>query len=204
MRARPWGLPTIRLTPCASTPRPPSVPLSAAAEYIHSSQSPGRLRRLVAPPLSRAAPLIRLRAASPLAVTGCPASACGHRSPDDHSTCAPKSTHRRCRSPATLPCDSRAETRLPKTPRAPLRLEPTEACSIRAARGLPSLVWAETHSILAKLTLIAPRDRNRASRTMSAPSHRAAETAQCLQSRPHQSARPKPTLVDRARFELAP
>jgi len=173
--------------------------LSPAAEYIHSSQSLGRLRRLVAPLLFRAAPLIRLRAAPPLAVASHPAPACRHRSPDGYSICAPKSTFRRCCSPATPPSNLRAEARRPKTPCAPLCAEPAEACSTLAERGPPSTAWAETHSTLAKLTLIAPRDRSRASRTTSAPSHHAAETTRCLQSRPHQLARPKPTLADGAR-----
>lgn len=80
----------------------------------------------------------------------------------------------------------------------PAYVEPAEACSTLAERGPPSTAWAETHPTLAKPTLIATRDRNRASRTTSTPSHRAAETTRRLQSRPHQLARPKPTLAARA------
>lgn len=178
--------------------------LSAAAEYNHSSQPHGRLRRLVASRPSRAVALIRLRADPPLAAASFPASACGHRSPDDHSTRAPKVTRRRCYSPAASPCDSRAEARQSKPSHAPRGVALTEACPTLAERGLPDFARAEARSRPAKPALCDPRGPKTAPLTQRLLRHTA-------RPRPHRVRRAAPssraaetTPSDRARPALAP
>jgi hypothetical protein len=175
MRVRPWGLPTIRLTRCASTPRLPSVPLSAAAEYNHSSQSPGRLRQ-------RDHTALASRATTP---TPCSAIVRRRQLPGDRSqpsvTRRPLDARPEGRSPTMsltghAVAAPRTEVRVPRTPRALLRAEPTEVCSTLAERGPPCTAWAEAHPVPAKPAPLAPRDRSRAARSAPASSHRAAET----------------------------
>lgn len=180
------------------------MPLSAAAEYNHSSQSLGRLRRLVAPLLFRAVSLIRLRAARPLAVTGFPASACGHRSPGNHSTRIPKDTHRRRRTPTTSP--SLHEPKLANrrrrapciTPSRPKPARPSQSVARRAPPGPKPTRY--------------PRSRPSSHRATEAAFHAQRLLRHPTWPKPHGACRADPIyprgrnqhVVDRARSGLAP
>lgn len=90
------------------------------------------------------------------------------------------------------PCDSRAEARKPKPPRAPRSVAPAEACSTLAERGLPGFTRAEARSRPAKPTPHDPRDqRPRLSRSACSVTPRGRNHT-VLAEPPHQFARPKP------------
>jgi len=142
---------------------------------------------------SRAVPVHRLRAASPLAATGHPATTRNHPFPGGHSTCTPKNARRRYCSLATSTFVSRTEARASKLSRALLCAEPTEVCSTFAELDPAAPRMSRNPSGTREVDLYSHRATEVTLR-LQCPLHHTArpKPTQCSQSRPHQPDRPKP------------